>query len=557
MTPFTVAFGALGCLLLVLGPVPARAEPLALSGGQLTIGEIAEVAKQGRQVAEVAAARLRVAHAFDAILAAARAHMPVYGLTTGVGWNKDRPALGPDTELDPELLAASRRFNIGTLHAHAAAVGDPLPDPVVRAAMVVRLNLLLTGTSGAQPAVVEQYVAFLNCGIAPIVPERGSIGEADILQSSHIGLAIAGEWQVRYKGRTVPTSEALKACGLKPVALVGKDFLAILGDNSLAVGQAALTLRQVRAWLDREIDVAALALEGLDGNVAPILEPVVAAHPLPGYAAVAERQRAALSGSDLWRVSEHRPLQDPLSFRTLPLVLGNVWDALQAAIAATEFEAAHSDDNPSVFLDARLPGDPDSQAGRYRVASVPGAAIIPTAGFESIAFTQAIERLSLALGHASASISKTVLRFENPEITRLPRFLIAPSNTGHGFGSIQKSVAALDAEIRSLATPVSLESATLSGNIEDVTTNGPLAIRRLGLMLDQLYPLTSLQLMHAAQAVDLRPGYHLGAQTRVLHDGYRNLVAFLDKDRILTPDIAAGTQYLSELSAASLGAGHE
>jgi histidine ammonia-lyase len=137
-----------------------------------------------------------------------------------------------------------------------------------------------------------------------------------------------------------------------------------------------------------------------------------------------------------------------------------------------------------------------------------------------------------------------VLRFENPAITRLPRYLTAAGNPGHGFGAIQKALAALDVEIKSLAMPVSLESATLAGNIEDATNNGPLTVARLRALVDVLYPLASLQLLHAAQAVDLRAGYNLGAGTRALRDGYRTRVPFVAQDRILTPDLEAGTQYL-------------
>ncbi|TLY61207.1 MAG: aromatic amino acid lyase [Gammaproteobacteria bacterium] len=524
--------------------------PLLLSGEPLTLEEIVEVAQQGRPVELAPAARARVGAAFEAVLAAARAHQPVYGLTTGVGWNKDQDVLSQTGGLDPELLAASRRFNLGTLRAHAAGVGAPLPDDVVRAAMLVRLNLLLTGAGGVQPAVVDQYAAFLNRGITPVVPGRGSVGEADILQSSHIGLALAGEWQVRRAGTLMPAGQALRAAGLQPVELVGKDFLAIIGDNSLTIAQAIPGVRAARAWLEQEITVFALSLEGLNGNVAPFLEVTVAAHPDPGFAAIAGRLRAELAGSDLWNASERRPLQDPLSFRTMPIVLGNAWEALAAAESALLFAANHSGDNPLVLTDSAALATQGTQAGRYVVPGLPNAAIVPTANFEALPFASAIERLSLALAHVSESVTASVLRFENPAITGLPRFLTAPGNPGHGFGAVQKAVVALDSDIRTLALPVSLENATLAGNIEDVTNNGPLAVRRLNDLVEDLYQLASLQLLHAAQAVDLREGFHLGSGTKALHDGYRARVPFVAQDRILTGDIDIGAQYLRGLPRA-------
>jgi histidine ammonia-lyase len=525
-------------------PPPA---PLVVTGGPLALAAILEVAEDHRPVEIASGSRARVAAAFEVVLDAARAGLPVYGLTTGVGWNKDQQPLRPAGALEPDLLAASRRFNIGTLRAHAAGIGPLVPDAIVRAAMLVRLNLLLTGSAGAQPAVVDQYAAFLNCDLTPVVPGRGSIGEADILLSSHIGLALAGEWQVRSHGEVLPAARALEAAALKPVDLVGKDFLAIVGDNSLTIAEAIFAVRDARAWLEREITVFALSLEGLDGNVAPFLEASVAARPRPGFVAVVERLRAALGGSDLWLASAKRPLQDPLSFRTMPIVLGNAWEALAAAEAELSFEVCHSADNPRIVLDAPAAAA-GTQAARYRVPGPHAAAIVPTANFEALPLVSALERASLALAHVSKSIATSVLRFENPAITGLPRYLTAPGNSGHGFGAIQKAVAALDVEIKSLAMPVSLENATLAGNIEDMTNNGPLTVARLRALVEDLYPLASLQLLHAAQAVDLRTDYRLGARTRTLRDGYRARVPFVAQDRILTPDLEAGVQYLREFA---------
>ncbi len=522
---------------------------LVLSGEALSVADILDVVRQGRAVEISAKGRARVATTFEVVLAAARANLPVYGLTTGVGWNKDKEALQAAEALDPDLMAASQRFNLGTLRAHAAGVGEPLPDEVVRAAMLIRLNLLLTGDGGVQPAVVDQYAAFLNRGITPVVPGRGSVGEADILQSAHIGLALAGEWKVRYGGAVMPAAQALAAAGLKPVALVGKDFLSIIGDNSLTVAESLLAVQAARTWLDREVTIFALSLEGLNGNVAPFLDVVVAAHPGYGFAVVAGRLRADLAGSDLWNVGEtHRPLQDPLSFRTMPIVLGNAWEALDAAEAEVLFFANHSGDNPLVVTDTRSLATQGAQVGRYIVPGVPNAAIVPTANFEPLPLVAALERVSLALGHSSESITQSVLRFENPAITGLPRFLTAPENPGHGFGAVQKAIASLNSEIRSLAMPVSLDSVALAGNIEDVTTDGPLTARRLGELVEDLYPLSSLQLLHAAQAVGLRKGFHQGSATRALLEGYRAHVPFVDQDRILTEDIEAGAQYLRGLS---------
>jgi histidine ammonia-lyase len=293
-----------------------------------------------------------------------------------------------------------------------------------------------------------------------------------------------------------------------------------------------------------------LSLEGLNGNVAPFLDVVVAARPNAGFAAVAQRLRAELTGSDLWNAGagEHRALQDPLSFRTMPIVLGNAWEALEAAESEALFFANHSGDNPLVVTDTRELASQGTQTGRYIVPGMPNAAIVPTANFECLPLVAALERVAIALGHVSESVTQSVLRFENPAITGLPRFLTAPENPGHGFGAVQKAVVSLNSEIRSLAMPVSLESTVLAGNIEDVSTGAPLTARRLHDLIEDLYPLSSLELLHAAQAVELRKGFHLGSGTRALLEGYRTHVPFVAQDRILTNDIESGAQYLRGLS---------
>lgn len=542
--PMRRLMAATALWMVALPLLAASPPPLALAASALEPKAIVAVARGGRAVEIDAGARERVKRGFEAVLAAARAGQPVYGLTTGVGWNKDHRALLRDGALDPDLLAASRRFNLGTLRAHAAGVGPWLPAEAVRAAMLVRLNLLLTGQGGVQPALVDQYAAFLNAGITPLVPLRGSIGEADILLTSHIGLAMAGEWQVEYRGRVMPAAEALSRAGLKPVELVGKDFLSIIGDNSLTVGRAALVVTDARRWLEREVVVFALALEGLDGNVAPFLQASVAARPRPGLVRVATQLRWALAGSDVWRPAAGRPLQDPLSFRTMPHVLGHALEAIEAVESEVRFESWHGGDNPQVVLaEAGTQADDAEETARYQVPGI-GAAIVPSGNFEALPLVAALERVSLALAHAASSIGSTINRFENPEITRLPRFLTAPGNPGHGFGAVQKASAALVTEIRSLAMPVSLDEATLAGNIEDKTNNAPLTVARLQQLVDLLYPLASLQMLHAAQAVDLRPGYHQGEATAALLRGYRRHVAFVDQDRVLTADIASGADWL-------------
>ncbi|WP_274570968.1 aromatic amino acid lyase [Neisseria leonii] len=226
----------------------------------LTLDTLDQVANRQAQVvlSHTAISNIRAGHAV--VMQAALNNKPVYGLTVGVGWNKDKPVFKEEAgtkTLAPELLEMSRQFNVSSLRAHAAGLGQPLPESIVRASMLIRLNTFLKGEAGVSPEVAQQYTLFLNKGITPVVPERGSIGEADITLASHIGLAMTGEWDVFYRGKRMNAAAAMQQAGITPLKPIGKDFLSILSTNALSAAQAAHLLEQSRIFYRREISVFA------------------------------------------------------------------------------------------------------------------------------------------------------------------------------------------------------------------------------------------------------------------------------------------------------------
>ena len=533
---------------LFLMEAAAQAQTIMLNGTDLSSAQVEQVADNPRWIVSIdPLATQRVAASFNIVMGAAAQGMPVYGLTVGVGWNKDRAVskeAAGHASLDAGLLEASRRFNRMSLRAHGGGLPPDLPDDAVRAAMLVRLNTLLTGHAGAQLAVAQHYQAFLNAEITPIVPARGSVGEADIALSSHIGLAMMGEWEVHYRGRRMPAAEALTAAGIAPLVPVGKDFLAIVSNNALSAARVALLAEEVAAYLDRSTGVFALALQGLDGNVAPFLPEVTELRPFAGMCEAARRIRVALAGSELWQESAKRALQDPLSFRLMAYTLGEAIDALESLRAALAIQLNSSDDNPAV-LPGPWPanGSSGSQIDRYLVTGNATGSILPTGNFDMLPVTTQLERLNLALARLSHAIAMQTIRFENPDVTHLRRFLAGPDNEGHAFGAIQKPLVALSVENRHLAMPVSLDTTPMAGNMEDTANNAMLAADHLARILDNLYLMSSIQLLHAAQAVDLR-GSPLSLASQRLLDAYRARVPFVKEDRVFTKDFTTGVEIL-------------
>lgn len=536
-------------MAIVLSCGSALSGTLVLKGRGLTVETVVSAAREPGTAIEIdPQAEQRLADGFDLVMEAALQGVEVYGLTVGVGWNKDRPAFqveGGKRVLDKDLLDLSRSFNLDQLRAHAAGFGEPLPTEVVRAAMLIRLNQMLTGMTGVQPAVAEMYRQFLIKGITPVVPGRGSIGQADITLAAHVGLAMIGEWQVDYLGKRMAASQALIEAGLSPIEPVGKDFLSIISSNALTAGHAALTVYDVEDYLPRQAVAYGLALEGFNGNVAPFLEETTTVRPFPGMVEAAAMIREALDGSYLWSVSDTRGLQDPLSYRTMAYALGSAQEAAGALKEAIEVQINHTDDNPATRTGIEYQGA-SSQVAGYQVKGKSFGAIYPTANFEMLPVTDKVEHLNLALARLARAVVMQTIRYENPDLTKLPRFLAAEGNHGLSFGAMQVPLTTLFPEVRMLAAPVSLDSFGTSAGIEDIASNAPLAVSNLERILDLCYDIASMQLLHAAQAVELRKPSRLGASTQRLFDAYRASVPFVDKDRAFTQDLANGALVLRQ-----------
>ncbi|MBG0510820.1 aromatic amino acid lyase [Agrobacterium sp. MOPV5] len=525
----------------------ARAEHWSIDGQNLTVEQVVGLARDdSAKITLTESAGKRIAEGFDLVMEAALQGKAVYGLTVGVGWNKDRPVFAMKDGkrvLDDDLLKLSRAFNSTSLRAHGAGVGEPMAVEAVRAGMAIRLNQIATGRTGVQSAVAEMYRQFLEQGITPVVPSRGSVGEADITLASHIGLAMVGEGEVFMKGNRIPAARALAEAGIAPLEPVGKDFLSILSTNALTAGQAALLAHDTAGYLEKEAVVFGLALEGFNGNVAPFLAATNELRPFAENTFGALMVRSALDGSYLWSPAKDRALQDPLSYRTMAYVLGGAEIATQDLTKALEIQINHSDDNPGVVAGA-LDDKASGQVSQYFIEGEVSGAIYPSAGFEMLPVASRVEALNTALVRLSQAITMQTIRFENPDMTHLSRFLAAETNQGHAFGAIQKPLVALLAENQQIGAQAPVGSIAMAGNIEDLDSHAPLSVANLGRILDNLYWMSSIQLLHAAQAVDLRKPGQLGAGTKALFEDYRRTVPFVATDRIYTNDFNEGYRFL-------------
>jgi phenylalanine and histidine ammonia-lyase len=525
---------AMTAALIMCGAV--NAATITLDGTNLTIEDAWKIANNEADVAIAPKAMKLLEDSYKLVLRSAASGQQVYGLTVGVGLNKDQKLFTADGKLTDAVIKASRAFNYNALRSHSAAVGKMMPTNLARLSMVVRLNTLLTGKSGAQPRVAELYRDFLNKGVTPLIPSEGSIGEADILMASHVGAVMIGEWKAEVKGKVVDGKTALKKAGITPLVPEGKDALAILSNNSVAVAYAIEAARNAARVIQLTPTVYGLSLEGLNGNVAPILPQTVGQRPFEGLAQTAADMRAALKGSYLWDADNARPLQDPLSFRVTVYGLSEAKRALKDLNEQITVQINSTDDNPATVLNASEEYRKESnQVAKYFVDGdgVKGG-IFPSGNFNPLPVALALQR---------------TIHLSYDQFTGLTRFLSDPDNHGHAFGAIQKAFMGLHVDNMALAQPVSLYGMPVAGEIEDTFTNILQAAKRLNTIDENLFQIYSLEMLHSAQAIDLRrmlknKDLKLSTPTEGLYKAYRKIVPYVKNDRIFTEDIKNGAELL-------------
>ncbi len=465
------------------------AQPAVVDGRHLTIEDVVAVGRHRAAAALDDAARLRMEQTHAVVVEALAAEASVYGLTTGVAERK-RVRLGPD-----ERHAWNRQL----LRSHRVAQGPPASDELVRSAMVVLANSLATGAAGVRPAVVEAVIAALAQDRMPAVRTLGSVGQADLGPMADLAEGVVGD----------------SALELEP-----GEALALLNNNAFAVGAASLAVHDAELLLASLDVAAALDLEAFAGNVSPYHPAVAEARPHPGLRRTIERMGGLLEGSFLYQPGAARNLQDPLTFRCVPQIHGAARDALAYARATVQTELNSSQGNPIVVLSERRV----QSAGNFDVGPVAGA----------------LDFARLAMSPVVAAAAERAVKLLQAPLSGLSSGLaVAPETGDDGLAELAVAVQAVAVEARSLAHPVSadLVSTSKAEGIEDRATNAPLAARRLGEMTGLVARVAAIELVIAAQAVDLRGSSPLGRGTRQAHAAIRERVASTGRNDTLPADL--------------------
>jgi histidine ammonia-lyase len=482
---------------------------LILTGRDLTVADIASVARDGRRVAlaREAGERMRASRAVIERLVAQGE--TIYGVTTGFGDLAD-------VRIESHQVAELQR---NLVRSHTAGVGDPLPEDVVRAMLVLRANALAVGLSGVRPELAELLLGLLNARIHPVVPSRGSVGASgDLAPLAHLAQAIIGEGKVTTDAGTIAAGDALRGAGLVPLELGAKEGLALLNGTQLMAALAALALVDGRRLTASADVIGAMSLEAMEGTAAAFDEALVGARPHPGQVAVAAHLRTLLAGSEIGAAhaaSGHR-VQDPYSLRCMPQVHGAVRDALDQLERVLAVEINSATDNPLVFPDGR---------------------VISGGNFHGEPLAIVIDYAKIAIAELASISERRTARLVDGHLSGLPTVLSEAPGLRSGLMITQYTAAALVNEMQTLAHPSSVDSIPTGANQEDHVSMGATGALHLAEVVDRTETVLAIEALCAAQGLDFRAPMRPGPGVARAHDALRLRIPHLVEDRSPAPDI--------------------
>ena len=443
-----------------------------------------------------------------------RENKVVYGLTTGFGKFKD-VFLGNNKEKIEQL-------QINLIRSHSVGVGEPFSEEEVRAAMLVRINSLAMGYSGVRLELIRKLLEMLNKGIYPYVPQQGSVGSSgDLAPLSHLMLVLVGEGEIIENGKRVPAEEGLKKYDFEPFKLSFKEGLALNNGTAFLASLAALNVERAKNLIEWADVSLAMTLEALKGTLDAFSEEIQRLKPYPGQIESAKKVVSLCEGSQLVGPgNDYSDVQDSYSLRCSPQVHGTVVEALSFAKRMVEIEINSSTDNPLIFPE------------REKVLS--------GGNFHGEPISLTMDSLSIAIAELANISERRIAKLVDPANNKeLPAFLIPKEKAGlsSGFMIAQYTAASLVAENKVLAHPVACDSVPTSANQEDYVSFGTIASRKCRDIISNTEKIISIELLAAAQGLDFRKPKLPGKGVYDYYKKIRELVPFLDNDRILYKDI--------------------
>jgi len=451
-----------------------------------------------------------------------------YGITTGFGAFKNKIISPEEVELLQRNIVVS----------HAVGVGNPFDAPTTRAIMLIRANTLARGFSGIRLETLELLLEFLNLGINPQIPEKGSLGASgDLAPLAHMACVLIGEGKAEFRGEILTGGDVLSRANLKPIKLAAKEGLALTNGTTIMTAVGLLETHRAKLLADAANVAGCLSLEALNGTTLAFDERIHVLRPHPRQIQCAKDLREILEGSDFVRNFDAANVQDAYTLRCMPQVHGACRDAIDYAEWVIKIELNAVTDNPLIFCDEHCEN----------------IEVISGGNFHGEPLALSMDYLAISLSELGNISERRIMRLtdENSNAHVLPAFLTENGGLNSGFMLVQYTAAALCNENKVFSHPASVDTIPSSANVEDHVSMGVTSVLKLRQIVENLETILSLELFCAAQAIDFRKkkigaDKKLGKGTRSVYDSIRAQVPFIEKDQYMKNYIDAVKQFVHD-----------
>ncbi|NQZ32183.1 MAG: histidine ammonia-lyase [Oceanospirillaceae bacterium] len=483
---------------------------LDINPGHMTLAQLRQVGLHTVQLTLNSDCHLAIHASSDAVARVIEQGRVVYGINTGFGLLANTKIAEKDLELLQRSIVLS----------HAAGIGELMSEASVRLMMILKINSLARGFSGIRLSVIESLIALVNQQVYPCVPQKGSVGASgDLAPLAHMSNVLIGEGEAVYQGERMSGAQALIAAGLTPVRLAPKEGLALLNGTQASTAFALQGLFAAEDLYASATVTGAMSVEAALGSRRPFDARV---HQVRGHQTqidAAAAYRHLLDDASEIGASHQacKKVQDPYSLRCQPQVMGACLQQLRSAAEVLLVEANAVSDNPLVFAET----DEFISAGNFHAEPIAMAA----------------DNMALAIAEIGALSERRMALLIDPNLSKLPAFLVDNGGVNSGFMIAQVTGAALASENKSLAHPASVDSLPTSANQEDHVSMATFAARRLKDMADNTAGILAVEFLAACQGVDFRAPNKASVNLELAKALLREQVTFYDKDRYFSPDI--------------------
>ena len=480
----------------------------------LAIDEIGRILREGEKIelgAEAKEAIIKCREYLDSKME--DIGRPVYGVTTGFG------SLCNITIAQDDLSKLQHNL----VKSHACGIGAKLRPEIVRLMLLLKVQSLSYGHSGAQLETIQRLVDMYNYDILPVVYEQGSLGASgDLAPLAHLCLPIIGMGRVLYKGEEREAAELWKELGWEPVTLKSKEGLALLNGTQFMSAHAVWSLLQAERlsrWADR---IAAMSIDAYDGRIEAFYPQTHRVRPHKGQVSTAENILNLLEGSEIIRGAK-KHVQDPYSFRCIPQVHGATKDTIEYVKGVIEVEINSVTDNPTVFPDEDM--------------------IISAGNFHGQPIALPMDMLTLAMSELANISERRIYKLISGQ-RGLPSFLVAKPGLNSGFMIPQYTAASIVSQSKSLCFPASADSIPSSQGQEDHVSMGANAATKLVRVIENTEKVLAIELMNAAQALQFRRPLYSSPTIEQIFSDFRSVVPFVEDDCYFHPLIEKSIEFI-------------